>query len=198
MLYTKITNLSIAPYWNWNIDDFGTLFFDDWDFEQWNLTWNLLAECVQLYLRFGVVEAPGERIALRQMRQFMGESFISWADEYFSNEENLNTRLVRRTLYDAFQEYSPESRRYNTPTNFKKKIIKYCDYKGYLFNPNMCDPESGKPFKLDKDGRPDYSDKSGGVEYFMIGTEEEFSAVAAHHPRNKDDELPFTENKKEF
>lgn len=34
------------------VDDFGTLFFSEWDFDQWNLTWNLLANCIQLYLQF--------------------------------------------------------------------------------------------------------------------------------------------------
>ena len=43
------------------MDDFGVLFFSEWDFTQWNLTWNMLANCIQLYLKFGVVQAPGER-----------------------------------------------------------------------------------------------------------------------------------------
>jgi hypothetical protein len=40
------------------IQDFGIMFFDEWDFEQWNLTWNLLAQCVQLYLKYGVRKSP--------------------------------------------------------------------------------------------------------------------------------------------
>ena len=35
------------------IDDFGVMFFDEWDVEQWNLPWNLLAESVLLYFRYG-------------------------------------------------------------------------------------------------------------------------------------------------
>lgn len=178
------------------IDDFGTLFFDDWDFEQWNLTWNLLAECVQIYLRFGVVEAPGERIAQRQMRQFMGENFLSWAEEYFSAEDHLNVRLVRKTLFDAFLEYSPEERKWTSPTRFKQKIKKYCEWKSYLFNPHQCDPKSGLPYRTDRDGRPDYDDKSAGIEYFMIGTPEGWRAAAERLLDN--DALPFTPGTKEF
>ncbi|MCS2957654.1 hypothetical protein NXX53_11870 [Bacteroides salyersiae] len=48
------------------VDDFGTLFFSEWDFDQWNLTWNLLANCVQLYLTFGIIQAPGERLEQRK------------------------------------------------------------------------------------------------------------------------------------
>lgn len=193
--------IAFSDYYNENhkpIDDFGILFFDDWDFEQWNLTWNLLAECVQLYLRFGVVEAPGERIHQRQMRQFMGESFLAWAEEYYSDESRLNVRLIRKNIYDSFLDYSPDDRKYTKPTQFKKKIRKYCEWKGYLFNPHMCDPVSGLPFKTDSDGRPDYDDKSSGIEYFMIGTPDKFEAVAGRTYDNLD-ELPFKPNtEKEF
>lgn len=176
------------------IDDFGTLFFDDWDFDQWNLVWNMLAEAVQLYLRFGVVEAPGERIHQRQMRQYMGENFLAWADEHFSNESSLNVPIPRKDLYDAFLEYSPEQRRWTTPTKFKKKIRKYCEWKGYLFNPHMCDPDSGLAMRTDRDGRPDLDHKSNGIEYFMIGTPDKFAAVAALYGNIDEEGLPFTPN----
>lgn len=152
------------------IDDFGILFFDDWDFEQWNLTWNMLAECVQLYLRYGVVEAPGERIKLRQMRQFITEGFIAWADEYFSDRFKRNSRILRKEIQDSFYEYDPNARKYNGPTIFKKRLKKYCEYKGYIFNPNMYDPETGLPSRYNEsDGVAILDDKSGGVEYFTIG-----------------------------
>lgn len=187
--------IAFSDFYNDNhkpIDDFGTLFFDDWDFEQWNLVWNLLAEAVQLYLRFGVVEAPGERIAQRKMRQFMGENFLAWAEEYFSDDDHLNDRIQRKALYDSFLEYSPDERKYTKPTTFKKKIRKYCQWKGYLFNPHKCDPVSGIPYKTDNDGRPDYDDKSSGIEYFMIGTPDEWQAAAQRLIDNE--QLPFTPN----
>lgn len=152
------------------IDDFGILFFDDWDFDQWNLTWNLLAECVQLYLRFGVVEAPGERIKLRMLRQQITESMIAWADEYFSDPTKRNYRLTRKEVQDSFYEYDPNARKYNGPTYFKKRLKKYCEFRGYIFNPGLYDPETGHPIRYnEKDGTAILDDKSGGVEYFTIG-----------------------------
>lgn len=152
------------------VDDFGALFFSEWDFDQWNLTWNLLANCIQLYLQYGVIQAPGERLEQRKLRQEMGETLISWADEYFSNEEHLNQRLIRKDLYDAFCTYDPAERKYISSTAFKKKIIMYCEWKGYIFNPHKYDSKTGKPFQVDKDGRPIIDDKAGGVEYFTVGT----------------------------
>lgn len=61
----------------------------------------------------------------------------------------------------------------------------------------MFDPASGKPKKYDKDGRPELDDKSGGVEYFWIGTrpvDATDTAVVTDEkkvvPINKDDK-PF-------
>ena len=183
------------------IDDFGVLFFDEWDFDQWNLLWNLLAECVQLYLRFGVVQAPSDRIEQRQLRQFMGENFLSWADEYFSDENRRNERLARREIYENFIEYAPDQRKFTTPSNFKVKIRKYCEWKGYLFNPHKYDVKTGLCMFFDADGRPDDSDKTNGVEYFMIGDADKWRDKQDDNENNEKEKenLPFTpNNKKEF
>ena len=150
------------------MDDFGVLFFSEWDFTQWNLTWNMLANCIQLYLKFGVVQAPGERLQQRKLRQEIGETIISWADEYFSSEEHCR-RTPRKEIYDNFCNYDPQQRKYITSTAFKDKIKKYCEWKGWVFNPHKYDAKSGLPLFLDKDGKPVIDDKSGGVEYFTIG-----------------------------
>jgi len=150
-------------------DDFGQLFFAEWDFDQWNLTWNLVANCIQLYLRFGVVQAPSDRIEARRLRQEITEGFILWADEYFSNESRIGVQLSRRSLQDAYYEADPQQRKYVSPNEFKKRFKKWCQYKGYIFNPQMYDKLSGQPFKFDNDGRPITDDKSGGIEYFTVG-----------------------------
>lgn len=151
------------------IHDFGIMFFDDWDYEQWNLHWNLMAACIQTYLRYGVVEAPDERLEARRLRQQIGEAFIMWADEYYSEESRIGGRIARKMLYDSFLEYAPEQRKFCSSTAFKKKFINYCTLKGYIFNPGRYDSISGLPMFLDSDGKPDLSDKTNGVEFFTIG-----------------------------
>lgn len=64
----------------------------------------------------------------------------------------------------------PTQRKYVTPTEFKKRFVKYCTWKGYIFNPSKYDTVTGKPLQFDKDGRPVTDDKAGGVEYFTVGT----------------------------
>lgn len=159
------------------IDDFGCNFFSQWDFDQWNLCWNLVANCVQLYLRYGVVQAPQERLVERRLRQEISEPFIAWADEYFSNEVNLNRRIPRKKMYDDCMEYDMNMRKANPSTIFKRRLIKYCQFRGLLFNPQRYDPSTGQPSFFDKNGLPIIDDKSGGVEYFTIGNSEYYNST---------------------
>lgn len=173
------------------VDDFGTLFFSEWDFEQWNLCWNMLACCVQLYLRYGVVQAPGDRLLLRKLRQEIGEQMISWADEYFSADEHIGHCLVRKEVFDSFMNYDPGMRKFITPTAFKDRIKKYCEWKGYVFNPQKYDGKTGEPLYHDKDGRPVIDDKRSGVEYFTIGVKKGQDVAPSVSPETAGSQLPL-------
>ncbi|MEG2573694.1 MAG: DNA primase, partial [Bacteroides sp.] len=171
--------LAFSDYYNSShkpADDFGCLFFSEWDYDQWNLTWNLLANCIQLYLTYGVVESPGERLEQRCLRQSMTEEFISWAEEYFSSSEHINRPIVRNDMKESYYESVPSDRKWVKSTEFKKRIVNYCKWKGYAFNPHKYDRITGIALYSDKDGRPVIDDKSGGIEYFTIGDENFYEA----------------------
>lgn len=151
-------------------DDFGLLFFDEWDNEQWDLFWNLVAQCVQIYFRFGYVPAPGERLEQRKLRQDIGEEFILWADEYFSDEDHLNRELLRKDVYESLLSYvGNDKRKFYTPQSFKNKLKYYCKFRDYIFNPECYNPYTGEYRSTDKDGRPQTDIKRNGKEYFTIG-----------------------------
>ena len=123
------------------IDDFGINFFTEWDEKQWTLFYNFMASCLQLYFKSqqmgwgvngsGLIAPPTERIDRRRLRQFIGENFLTWGDEYFSvNDEmdvldirsaELNIPIPRKELSDDFFNKNPNDRRYVTPHHFKKE-----------------------------------------------------------------------------
>lgn len=192
-------NIAFSDYYSDShkpIDDFGIVFFEEWDFEQWNLVWNMVAQCIQLYFRFGVVESPSERIEIRRLRQDLGEEFILWADEYFSDQAHLNNSITRKDMYDALLANVGVAReKFYTPTIFKKKIVKYCQYRGYLYNPHRYNYQTGTPSKCDKDGRPDMDDKRNGIEWILIGTPDYYD-LTHDSPGDLDifnDEIDYTE-----
>lgn len=171
--------LAFSNYYNDHhkpTDDFHEMFFEDWDFEQWNLTWNLIANCIQLYLEFGVVEAPGDLLSLRNLKDAIGEKFMIWADEYFYEEDKisgknkLNVPVKRSDLYAIFlAKYPMDAKNAISTTLFKKKLIKWCEYKGLCLNPQMYDPETGVPLRRDRHNRPITDDKTNGIEWITIG-----------------------------
>jgi len=161
--------IAFSDYYNENhkpTDDFEQLFFDEWGYEQWNLFYNFVAECVEAYLKYGIVKPPEERLEKRRLRQQMGEVFLAWADEFYSTvagygidtvkdwiDTNLGKRISRKDLFDKYLDFvPPKEKRYATTTAFKKNIRAYCRYNGLTFNPK----QNGK------------DDKSGGIEYFTI------------------------------
>lgn len=168
--------LAFSDYYNDEhkpIDDFKVLFFDEWDAEQWNLFWNFVAQCLQIYFRFGYVPSPGDRLEVRKLMQEIGNEFDIWACSYYaeSPEGHLNQRLARQDLYNTFLETITSDRKtFYSPYKFKQKLGQWCKLKGYILNPGMFDPISGKYTKYDKDGRPILDDKSNGVEYLTVGT----------------------------
>lgn len=174
------------------IDDFGRNFWSDWDNEQWNLYYNLMATCVQLYLlskregwagkNRGIVTPPLENVNLRKLRQSMGEDFIQWADEYYmTGGDHINKREVRREIHTTFLDaVDPSVRKFYKATKFGKCIKAYCDYRGLHFNPKSENRE-GAMFTDFTEANPKTPfkgelDKSGGIEYFTIA-DNEFSGT---------------------
>jgi hypothetical protein len=167
------------------IDDFKVSFWDEWDSTQWNLFYNFAAEALQVWLKYGMIESPSDIIEMRRLRQEMSEDLLSWGEEYFSplvgedeREINLNKRIEKRELYDDFVDKYPIQRKYVTMTTFKTRLKKFCEYKGYIFNPNMYDPVTKVPMKFDKkDSHPITDDKTGGKEYITIGNEKFYETI---------------------
>ena len=185
--------MAFSDYYNEQhkpVDDFGINFFSEWDNDQWNLFYNLMANCLILYFRSlregwsgknaGIVEPPMGSIEKRHLRQMIGEDFLQWAEAAFTGsssgfptgESKLNSIQERKKLFDEFMEQFPHARKYLTSTSFGKRMKHYCRYKGLHFNPNKPNEEGIDFFTFRKkfpDGLFDgEADKTGGKEYWTI------------------------------
>ena len=184
------------------IHDFGTHFFaEEWPDQQWNLFWNLVATCLRIYFKYGYIETPGDRLEKRKLLQEVGEEFALWADEYYSpstdpeHPSKLNQiDIPRKDIYDNFLEYiGPARRSYYNPKNFKGKLIKYCELRGYFFNPQRFHPETGE-YEPDRNGIPSKDIKRNGTEYFTIGTPDFYEVHKADLLAKNGAELPLEIN----
>lgn len=186
--------LAFSDYYNDDhkpIDDFGVNFFSEWEQDQWNLFYNLMATCLQLYFQSlrdewagknkGIVDPPLETLEKRRLRQQIGEDFMQWADVKFAANTDgepadeasaLDMREARNVLYGDFIKEKPHAGKYVTTTNFKRRMKFYCEYKGFDFNPNKPN-EDGIDYGTWKKHNPGrifdgVDDKSGGLEFFTI------------------------------
>jgi hypothetical protein len=147
------------------LDEHKVRFFDEWSTEQWNLFYNLVACCLQIYFEHGLVSAPMERLEQRRLRQQIGEAIIDWAETFYDSEvksgidgvSNINRALPRSEVTNSFYAMFPDQKKYIDHRRFKVLLKKYCIYKGLLFN----------PLQKDKDG----NDKRDGVEYFTVAND---------------------------
>lgn len=167
---------------------FGHMLFDDWDDYQWNLFDNLMMECVMYYLRSmsqgwtrtgrGVVLPPPmqslERCSLRQQ---MGEAFLQWAEAYFDPSTlALNAKIPRKDLSEKYHAEFPSAKESIRASDFRKRMIAFCKYKGYHFNP-MSKNEDGvrySDWKANHSGESFVGEsyKSNSREYWMVASEE--------------------------
>lgn len=177
--------IAFSDYYDDNykpINDFGVNFFSEWDHEQWNLFYNLVAYSLVLYFKAlkegwgvsgsGLIQPPIERLERRKMRQYFGENFLLWADEYFGVTEtdsgveidatnaNINEEKTRKDLYESFMDQAPSERKFTTAQRFKNKFRTWAQYRELVFNPYQEDKRTGKKHGGDI--------KKGGIEYFRV------------------------------
>lgn len=57
--YDRIWSLCFSDYYSSEhniVSDFGCMFYQEWDVSEWRRTWELIADCIRLYLQFGYIK----------------------------------------------------------------------------------------------------------------------------------------------
>lgn len=165
--------------------EFGHDFFTEWNDRQWTLFDNLMCECVQTYMiakakeweesGCGIVPPPMTDIRMRELRQFIKEDFLQWADLYFAKDgSHINCRISRKNMYDDYlKEYNIMGNR-AVAIDFASRLKAYCSYAGLHYNAHRKS-ESGELFHEHFAKRPGDAfigtpDKSNGIEYITINS----------------------------
>lgn len=116
--------------------EFGKNLITNFTEDEMNKFYNFMVWCLHIYLKFHQkINPPMEEIDKRNIQGILGEEFIFWADEYFT-ELNLNTNIDRSKAFDSFLERIPErDRKWYKPSRFKEKLKLYAERNGWIFNP---------------------------------------------------------------
>jgi len=100
-------------------DKFGHLFFTDWNPEEWNKFYNLMAWCGCAFLKYGLYETAPLNIRKTKLRSNTCEEFIEFAECHLFER----IRYVKQELWNKFISLYPDYRnlRINTFTQWLKK-----------------------------------------------------------------------------
>lgn len=140
-------SISFSDYYNafrTVYDDFGHQLFHEWDNEQWNLFYNWMATCIQVYLKYDLkYTVPQDVIRKRKLRQDIGENFLEFVSLFFHTYPDddgqkgkmLNKRIELVYLLNKYLDKYQAERRYMNGKRFKDKFKKYAKYSGLEYNP---------------------------------------------------------------
>lgn len=130
-------------------DDFGHMFFNDWNDEQWNRFFNFSVQALQFYLSMDEkISAPDANVIKRNSLTQMGVAFQNWADMYLP--DYVNNAIDEDKFFNKLEAYEnmklkEKSLSSSSAKDFTKKLEHWC-----IYNDMILDP---KEKQTTKDGR---------------------------------------------
>lgn len=114
------------------LNEFGRMFFDEWDYKEWLKFYNYMVKCVQMYLTNGLVTYEYVNLEIRKFIKETSFEFYEWA-----SKENLkeNERLNKTMVFNIFLEEYPDFKRFNlSQKRFWMWVDKYCTFNNIELN----------------------------------------------------------------
>jgi len=118
-------------------DEFGKLFFGDWDSDEWCYFDNYMIYCLQLYLKEGLIQSEFVNLKIRQLSAETSHDFIEWCGLLEGKEENQKLyegeKKKKNEMYfdfiNEYPDYGPKSKMTISRQRFYKWLYAYCVYK---------------------------------------------------------------------
>jgi len=129
--------------------EFGKNLYIDFTEEEWNLYYNFIALAIQTYLRFEKIDPPMDNVTKRNLRSSIGEDVFAWMNDFFADTNNLNCELLKEDIFKRCFETLPANKRsFMSTRKFKSALMMYCQYRGWIFNPELaCNDDQGRIMK---------------------------------------------------
>ena len=117
--------------------EFGKLMFGDWDDEEWCQFDNYMINCLQGYLKTGLLKSEFVNLKIRKLSAETCHEFVEWCGLLQNSSENTklrpNNRIYKTDLYNDFVEenpdFAPKSKFTVSRVAFQKWLNTYCVFK---------------------------------------------------------------------
>jgi hypothetical protein len=106
------------------LDEFGHMFFDDWDRNEWLRFDNFMIYCLQVFLVSGLRKSDFVNLELRKFIKDTSFEFTEWAIENLP----IGERIYQSTKYDEFVDEYSDFKKWLTKKKFKQWIESYAKY----------------------------------------------------------------------
>lgn len=115
------------------IDEFGRMFFSEWDENEYAMFYTYMVECIKYYLENGLIEFPLENYEINKLIDTAGEEFIDYMNETVLEQLRFKQEFEEKLLFDAFIEKNKSRDKTNIKT-FNKNVKAWAQIKALDIN----------------------------------------------------------------
>lgn len=115
-------------------DEFGHVFFDEWDAAEWNRFDNLMLRCVQLYLQEGLIPYKHVNIGWKKLVQDTCPEFGDFVQAFPFEANAAGTLIPQMKTYQKkglVETFASDYRREISPHILTKWLAAYAEYRGW-------------------------------------------------------------------
>ena len=117
--------------------EFGKNLISDYTPEEMNEFYNFMLNCLAVWMKIHTrIQPPMKAIDKRILQRALSDEFLFWAEEYFTDDK-LNTLVDKQDTFEAYKAtLNPKFAAMIKMKTFKQKLIQYCTYRDWKFNPD--------------------------------------------------------------
>ncbi len=126
--------VELSNYFNFKyspVDEFGHLLFDEWTEEEWHRFDNYMIQCVQFYLKNGLISQDFKNLETRKFIKNTSFEFYEWVKD--SDNIPFNIRIGKTEIYNKFIDDFQDFKKWLTNKKFKKWVEYYCDFHNFKY-----------------------------------------------------------------
>ncbi len=117
--------------------EFGKNLIQDYNEQEMNDFYIFMMTCMHVYIKYQTtIQPPMRDIEQRNIQRQIGDDFIYWAEEYFAVESRRDAYIKKNEIFEEYKtSLSKRAQDSVKMQTFKTRLIQFCEYKGWVFNP---------------------------------------------------------------
>lgn len=129
----RMFEVELSNYFNNNHspkDQFGSMLFDNWSDEEWQLFDKFMINCLQFYLENGLVGYEHVNLEIRKLNNATSQEFVDFmVEQELFNGQRINYKELRNQFMNDYEDY--RMHKWFNQKIFNSWLARYVEYKGF-------------------------------------------------------------------